>query len=169
MKLTICKPDNRLYLDNGRNFDKNLDSFPQNFHALQFDTETGAGEIEWTDKNNETVSSEKKVNTALGCNLSDLIDSVTDPARLLPELSALSEEENKEFALYAVKDQRSALLKESDWMAMPENSGKYTDSWKAYRQKLKDIPQDIESGDITAPVLNETGDLQFDWPDRPVS
>lgn len=167
MKVTIIREDDSLILDGDYN-QYDCSSFHQDFWALHFDTETETGEIEWINPHtNQVVSSISEVNTALSCDLSDLVESITSLNGIPAEFTALSEEDRKIFALEEIRHQRGVLLQESDWIGLSENSGKYSDAWKAYRQKLKDIPQDIVSGDIAAPTFNDSAEIVFTWPSKP--
>ena len=61
--------------------------------------------------------------------------------------------------------ERNRLLQQSDWMA--NSDVVMTDEWRVYRQALRDLPQQIEAGEITAPTLNDNGMLVFEhWPER---
>lgn len=55
----------------------------------------------------------------------------------------------------SVRTQRTALLSESDWMALSDNT--MTPEWAAYRQALRDI-----TGHANFPYLNDE-----DWPAKP--
>jgi len=54
-----------------------------------------------------------------------------------------------------VREQRDSLLDESDYSVLPDSPVKNVDEWKAYRQALRDIPQ---QKDFPASV---------EWPDLP--
>ena len=61
-------------------------------------------------------------------------------------------------------DERNRKLAETDWWAMSDRT--MTTEQTNYRQALRDIPQNIEAGNLTAPK-KENGRLVFDWPDKP--
>jgi len=54
-----------------------------------------------------------------------------------------------------IREQRDALLDESDFAVLPDSPVSDTDAWKTYRQALRDVPQQPGfPGDIT-------------WPEKP--
>jgi len=51
-----------------------------------------------------------------------------------------------------IREQRDALLDESDFAVLPDSPVSDTDAWKTYRQALRDVPQQPGfPGDITWP------------------
>lgn len=64
----------------------------------------------------------------------------------------------KEQRLVKIRNRRNVLLQNSDWALMPDSplSEEMKESWSLYRQKLRDLPEDV---DINFPV----------WPQPPVS
>ena len=64
--------------------------------------------------------------------------------------------------------ERNRLLQETDWeITRGLEEGLNIDSLKTYRTALRNLPQQIEAGEITAPTLNDNGMLVFEhWPER---
>lgn len=56
MKLTIIKDDQAVYKDKVSFDPVDLSVVPSNVHALQFDTETNTGHIEFKDAPNQTIT-----------------------------------------------------------------------------------------------------------------
>jgi len=56
MKLTIIVDDNAVYKDRVAFLPVDLSATPSNVHALQFDTTTGTGHVEFKDGSNETIT-----------------------------------------------------------------------------------------------------------------
>jgi hypothetical protein len=64
--------------------------------------------------------------------------------------------------------ERDRLLQQTDW-EIQRNIERNIDSTEliTYRNALRDLPQEIESGNISAPTLDDQGNLIFDnWPVR---
>ena len=71
-----------------------------------------------------------------------------------PTFVALTEEECKEekqktdeipiYALQRLRHKRNTLLKETDWMSLPD-APTMSDAWKKYRQDLRDITKTYKS------------------------
>lgn len=57
MKLTIITDDRAVYKNQVAFSPVDLSVTPSNVHALQFDTETNTGHIEFKDQTNETITS----------------------------------------------------------------------------------------------------------------
>ena len=64
--------------------------------------------------------------------------------------------------------ERNRLLQETDWeITRGLEEGLNIDSLKTYRTALRNLPQQIEAGEITAPTLDDNGMLVFEhWPER---
>ena len=64
--------------------------------------------------------------------------------------------------------ERNQILQQSDWEVQRNQERNITDTNLInYRNALRDLPQEIENGNIPAPTLNENGMLVFnDWPTR---
>lgn len=68
----------------------------------------------------------------------------------------VNKEKLKAVRAEALRLERNALLKESDWTVLPD-SPVNVDLWKAYRQSLRDIPQQESFPDeISFPEKPET-------------
>jgi hypothetical protein len=64
--------------------------------------------------------------------------------------------------------ERDRLIQQTDW-EIQRNTERNIDSTEliTYRNALRDLPQEIESGNISAPTLDDQGNLIFDnWPER---
>jgi hypothetical protein len=64
--------------------------------------------------------------------------------------------------------ERDRLIQQTDW-EIQRNTERNIDSTEliTYRNALRDLPQEIESGNISAPTLDDQGNLIFDnWPVR---
>ena len=70
--------------------------------------------------------------------------------------------------LRLLRIERNRLLQETDWeITRGLEEGLNIDSLKTYRTALRNLPQQIEAGEITAPTLNDNGMLVFEhWPER---
>ena len=64
--------------------------------------------------------------------------------------------------------ERNQILQQSDWEVQRNTERNITDSNLIdYRNALRDLPQEIENGNISAPTLDENGMLVFEhWPNR---
>ena len=61
--------------------------------------------------------------------------------------------------------ERDRLLQQTDWRFRIDQEP--SQAWYEYCQALRDLPQEIENGNIPAPTLNENGMLVFEhWPER---
>ena len=69
-----------------------------------------------------------------------------------------------DYPMKALRAKREEKLAETDWWAMSDRT--MTTEQTNYRQALRDIPQNIEAGNLTAPK-KENGRLVFDWPEKP--
>ena len=64
--------------------------------------------------------------------------------------------------------ERDKLLTETDWRMTKDYP--YADQleWEDYRFELRELPQRIANGEVSAPTLDENGMLVFDeWPLKP--
>lgn len=73
----------------------------------------------------------------------------------------------------AIKERRSELLVETDWTQLPDVPQATKDAWSAYRQALRDIPQ--QSGfpwmESVVVEVNRGFSINFDnvpWPSKPL-
>ena len=70
--------------------------------------------------------------------------------------------------LRLLRIERDRLLQQTDW-EIQRNTERNIDSTEliTYRNALRDLPQEIESENISAPTLDDQGNLIFDnWPER---
>ena len=70
--------------------------------------------------------------------------------------------------LRLLRIERDRLLQQTDW-EIQRNTERNIDSTEliTYRNALRDLPQEIESGNILTPTLDDQGNLIFDnWPVR---
>jgi hypothetical protein len=70
--------------------------------------------------------------------------------------------------LRLLRIERDRLLQQTDW-EIQRNSERNIDSAEliTYRNALRDLPQEIENGNISAPKLDDQGNLIFNnWPER---
>lgn len=84
------------------------------------------------------------------------------------EIQAKIQELQAAEPLRLLRIERNRLLQETDWeITRGLEEGSDISSLKAYRTALRNLPQEIESENIPAPVLSESGELVFDhWPQR---
>mgnify|MGYP001361594858 CR=1 FL=1 len=73
-KITLIKSDRLVIRGNEVNNEFGFNDLPENFHALQWESDINKGEIEWTDKRNEKVTSEDEINEKLGINLTQFVN-----------------------------------------------------------------------------------------------
>ena len=52
-------------------------------------------------------------------------------------------------AMEALRQERNAKLAASDWRGISDNN--MSDSWKTYRQQLRDFPENVDLSNITWP------------------
>lgn len=64
-------------------------------------------------------------------------------------------EENAEDAADAARDYRNALLEACDNMMVPDRPGVNVEAWMAYRQALRDVPE------------QEGFPINIVWPEKP--
>ena len=67
-----------------------------------------------------------------------------------------------------LRERRNQLLQQTD-CEIQRNTERNIDSTEliTYRNALRDLPQEIESGNISAPTIDDQGNLIFDnWPVR---
>lgn len=70
--------------------------------------------------------------------------------------------------LRLLRIERDKLLTQTDW-EVQRNTEKGIDNTEliTYRNALRDLPQEIEQGNVEPPTLDEQGNLVFDnWPTR---
>ena len=86
------------------------------------------------------------------------------PSFTYDEFMAKVKELDDALPMKRLREERDKKLAETDWWAMSDRT--MTTEQTNYRQALRDIPQNIEAGNLTAPTI-ENGRLVFDWPEKP--
>ena len=72
----------------------------------------------------------------------------------------ISDPTNNQIAMQFVRDHRTGLLKNSDWMGNSDVT--MSSEWQTYRQALRDLPS------TASPSLDEDGNLTgVEWPTKP--
>lgn len=88
---------------------------------------------------------------------SEIMDAVFDAFLALPPAPYVEPAPDLELMAAAARDQRDALMRETDWMVLPDSplSADDRDKVLAYRQALRDVPaQPGFPVDIVWPVLD---------------
>ena len=57
--------------------------------------------------------------------------------------------------LSKLRDQRDKLLSQSDWRDLPSYPGSNQESWRTYRQQLRDLPSTTDPSNPTWPTAPE--------------
>ena len=71
-------------------------------------------------------------------------------------------------AMELLRMERDSKLAQSDWRVNTDYPYDDQEAWKTYREELRQLPQQIETGVIPAPTLDENYQLVFDnWPVEP--
>ena len=76
-----------------------------------------------------------------------------------------------DYPMKALRAKREEKLAETDWWAMSDRT--MTTEQTNYRQALRDIPANIEAGNLNAPTMNmnkrfaDDTNIVFDWPEKP--
>jgi len=88
---------------------------------------------------------------------SEIMDAVFDAFLALPPAPYVEPAPDLELMASAARDQRDALMRDTDWMVLPDSplSADDRDKVLAYRQALRDVP--AQTGfpvDIVWPVLD---------------
>ena len=74
--------------------------------------------------------------------------------------NGISDPTNDQIAMQFVRDTRTGLLENCDWMSGSDVN--MTDDWKTYRQALRDLPAN------STPNLDENNELTgVEWPTKP--
>lgn len=160
MKLTIIPEDKTIIIDNEAVIVSNVDIswIPSDVHAVQWDSTTSKGHIEYIPEN--------KFNVEI-VEIGIWQQAVTDHANEKTAASAALEAARNH--LNEVKNHRNWLLAVSDWTQgsdSPLSSSKKTE-WVTYRQALRDIPATIaaDSG-LTAKAMADDF-THSSWPTKP--
>ena len=74
--------------------------------------------------------------------------------------NGISDPSDDQIAMQFVRDHRTGLLKNCDWMAGSDVT--MTSEWQTYRQALRNLPAN------STPLLDENGNLTgVEWPTKP--
>lgn len=173
--LAIQKNDGKITKDNDLGdfimFDNvDLSFLPNDISIIQFDSNSSNSFIQ---RINDGVVSETKISS---------IEEVPN----LSEITALFHEKQTEVKpqppededlMAWLRNQRDELLLEADIVILRslENGESPSSDWVAYRQELRDLPNNIESGLIPIPTFTTTGTeyypiytIEFSsWPVKP--
>ena len=173
--LAIQKNDGKITKDNDLGefvmFDNvDLSFLPDDISLIQFDANSSNSFIQ---RINDGIISETKISS---------IDEVPN----LAEITALFHQKQTEVkppppdneALMAwLRGQRDELLEEADIVILRslENGETPPSNWVTYRQELRDLPNNVESGSIPMPTFTTTGTEYYpvytnefsSWPVKP--
>ncbi len=142
-KCTIVRPDNYIKLNNDECFvDHELTWLPKNIHAIHWHGEKG--EIEYTNDYPEKIYS-----------FEEYYQYVVNELNEYKLLLKSQEEEFKRLNYnpeLMVRTRRNNLLSQSDWTQIQDVSlsEDQKNNWKIYRQKLRDLPNQIKDFDLYA-------------------
>ena len=71
---------------------------------------------------------------------------------------------NTEFELQFLRNERNILLKETDWMSLPD-APTMSDAWKKYRQDLRDITTTVTDDTVRYAMGDDI--THAGWPTKP--
>ena len=138
MRLTIIRDMGLVHID-GRGHDElDLSSVPAEVHAVQWYGANGEIEYVSNDVPNESITSLPTWAESIASERKAIIDAEI-AAEAKAEADAKAYAESTEGKSDAARAQRDALLKEVDWSAGSDVT--MSDAMKAYRQALRDVPQ----------------------------
>lgn len=175
MKITIVKPDNYVVVD-GVQKEMDLTFLPDDFHALQWHDESGT--VESTNIDNcqklQNISDwslwsdfNARLLEAKDVNADDCSVELSDEMEPSPEEPPPTDEE----MLSNIRQQRNSylILTDVDIIRLLESGQPIPADIKEFRQALRDLPNQIESGTVPRPVWNsETQLIEFNyWPVKP--
>ena len=132
MKLTIVAADKTVIKDGTACPELSLSWLPSNVWAVQWDSETSKGEVEYNDGTPNLEITELGV----------YAQGVTDFDN---NIASSEETQMRGFVLSAInvlRTERDTKLERSDWTQLPDaqlTDAKKTE-WATYRQKLRDLP-----------------------------
>ena len=160
MKLTIVPEDKTIIIDNEAVIVSNVDIswIPSDVHAVQWDSTTSKGHIEYIPENKFNVEIAE-----IGIWQQAITDHANEKTAAAAALEAARNHLNE------VKEYRNALLAWSDWTQ--GNDSPLDNSKKAeyvtYRQALRDLPATIaNSASLTAKALADDHS-HSSWPTKP--
>ena len=93
------------------------------------------------------------------------------PSFTYDEFMAKVKELDDALPMKRLREERDKKLAETDWWAMSDRT--MTTEQTNYRQALRDIPANIEAGNLNAPTMNmnkrfaDDTNIVFDWPEKP--
>ena len=138
MKFTIVIGDQTVYQDGIPYTGLNTSSIPSNVHALQFDTTTQTGWIEFNRNSDGTHSPNEIINVlpSWANTANDYWNTSDYNAKNLPAPT------NQELA-NKIRSERDGLLSLSDWTQIPDSplSANVKLEWANYRTALRNIPE----------------------------
>jgi hypothetical protein len=138
MRLTIIRDMGLVHVD-GRGHDElDLSSVPAEVHAVQWYGSSGEIEYVSNDVPNEAITSLPSWAESIANERKSVIDAEI-AAEVKAEADAKAYAESTEGKSDAARGQRDLLLSEVDWSAGSDVV--MSDAMKAYRQALRDIPQ----------------------------
>lgn len=138
MKLTIIRDMGLVHVD-GRGHDElDLSSVPADVHAVQWDGSNGEIEYVSNDVPNESITSLPTWAESIANERKAIIDAEI-AADVKAEADAKAYAESTEGKSDAARAKRDTLLNEVDWSAGSDVV--MSDAMKAYRQALRDVPQ----------------------------
>lgn len=159
MRLTIIPSDKTIGINNVfyTGIKTDFSWIPENVHALQwYDT---YGELEFNDG-----SANQKIED-LGIYSEAITHHENETLRISKERIKAEELYNNSDWSKLLRKSRNSRLFDSDWTQLPDNSltDEQKNSWKNYRQELRDLPSTIT---VNPRELVENKDHE-DWPTPP--
>ena len=159
MKLTIVPEDKTIIIDNEAVIVSNVDIswIPSDVHAVQWDSTTSKGHIEYIPENKFNVEI-----VEIGIWQQAVTDHASEKTALADAQEASRDHEAE------VRGRRNGLLVGSDWTRLDDN-GIAADKkveWATYRQALRDLPATVTAASIAFKALAD--DLNHtSWPTKP--
>ena len=94
-----------------------------------------------------------------------------EPGEVQPTNEQITQAVNEIIAeepMRLLRIERDKKLSSTDWILAPDYTSPDQQDWVLYREKLRNLPQSVELGELPKPTLSEYGDLVFDqWPLEP--
>lgn len=99
----------------------------------------------------------------------DILEFYIEPTtqRLFHRISDTKKQQKKQVIVQEIREKRTRLLQESDWTRLDDTNltPAQKDAWAAYRQALRDLPQQVEQ--ISDDVFFTPGQQPIVWPTPP--
>lgn len=130
MKLTIIRDMGLVHVDGRGHAELDMSSVPSNVRAVQWDN--NSGEIEYTDRNNEPITSLPSWASDIATARKAIID-----AEIAEEEAAAAYLLTDAGKAELIRNERDSRLKVTDWWVLPDRTP--SDAQLAYRQALRDI------------------------------